>query len=101
MLSVNYVTVPTYVEETKADENEETVNDKVLAIKNYDDPDEYEVNNKKENSKTVSYKRRKLLSHELCTHITFFQPCAIVVLSNIQNPSMQSLLRKYRYDANG
>ncbi|CAH2087410.1 unnamed protein product [Euphydryas editha] len=29
------------------------------------------------------------------------KPCAIVVLSNIQNPSMQSLLRKYRYDANG
>ncbi|XP_072938322.1 uncharacterized protein [Epargyreus clarus] len=29
------------------------------------------------------------------------KPCAIVVLSNVQNPSMQSLLRKYRYDANG
>ncbi|OWR53241.1 hypothetical protein KGM_203114 [Danaus plexippus plexippus] len=29
------------------------------------------------------------------------KPCAIVVLSNIQNPSMQSLLRKYRYDSNG
>ncbi|XP_052742372.1 uncharacterized protein LOC112048057 [Bicyclus anynana] len=29
------------------------------------------------------------------------KPCAIVVLSNIQNPSMQSLLRKYKYDANG
>ncbi|XP_034833239.1 uncharacterized protein [Maniola hyperantus] len=29
------------------------------------------------------------------------KPCVIVVLSNIQNPSMQSLLRKYRYDANG
>lgn len=29
------------------------------------------------------------------------QPCAIVVLSNMQNPNMQSLLRKYRYDANG
>ncbi|XP_059061071.1 uncharacterized protein LOC131853973 isoform X2 [Achroia grisella] len=29
------------------------------------------------------------------------KPCAIVVLSNIQNPSVQSLLRKYRYDGNG
>ncbi|XP_013140533.1 PREDICTED: uncharacterized protein LOC106104885 isoform X2 [Papilio polytes] len=27
--------------------------------------------------------------------------CAIVVLSNIQNPNMHSLLRKYRYDSNG
>ncbi|XP_047532242.1 uncharacterized protein LOC125067613 [Vanessa atalanta] len=29
------------------------------------------------------------------------KPCAIVVLSNVQNPTMQSLLRKYRYDSNG
>ncbi|CAK1542213.1 unnamed protein product [Leptosia nina] len=29
------------------------------------------------------------------------KPCSIVVLSHIQNPSMQSLLRKYRYDSNG
>ncbi|CAH0718296.1 unnamed protein product, partial [Brenthis ino] len=29
------------------------------------------------------------------------KPCAIVVLSSIQNPTMQSLLRKYRYDKNG
>ncbi|XP_013169928.1 PREDICTED: uncharacterized protein LOC106119463 [Papilio xuthus] len=29
------------------------------------------------------------------------QSCAIVVLSNIQNPNMHSLLRKYRYDSNG
>ncbi|XP_028037736.1 uncharacterized protein LOC114248635 [Bombyx mandarina] len=29
------------------------------------------------------------------------KPCAVVVLSNIQNPNVQSLLRKYRYDANG
>ncbi|XP_063895005.1 uncharacterized protein LOC110373839 isoform X1 [Helicoverpa armigera] len=29
------------------------------------------------------------------------KPCAIVVLSNMQNPNMQSLLRKYRYDAKG
>ncbi|XP_075979360.1 uncharacterized protein LOC142978709 isoform X2 [Anticarsia gemmatalis] len=29
------------------------------------------------------------------------KPCAIVVLSSAQNPNMQSLLRRYRYDANG
>ncbi|XP_047505661.1 uncharacterized protein LOC125050100 isoform X1 [Pieris napi] len=29
------------------------------------------------------------------------KPCSMVVLSHIQNPSLQSLLRKYRYDANG
>ncbi|CAH2049336.1 unnamed protein product, partial [Iphiclides podalirius] len=29
------------------------------------------------------------------------KPCAIVVLSNAQNPNMHSLLRKYRYDAKG
>ncbi|XP_050350356.1 uncharacterized protein LOC126773442 [Nymphalis io] len=34
-------------------------------------------------------------------HGKYKKPCAIVVLSNVQNPSMQSLLRKYRYDSNG
>ncbi|CAK1581008.1 unnamed protein product [Parnassius mnemosyne] len=29
------------------------------------------------------------------------KPCAIVVLSNVQNPIMHSLLRRYRYDSNG
>ncbi|VVC88167.1 unnamed protein product [Leptidea sinapis] len=28
------------------------------------------------------------------------QPCTLIILSNIHNPSMQSLLRKYRYNAN-
>ncbi|XP_028168943.1 uncharacterized protein LOC135079343 isoform X2 [Ostrinia nubilalis] len=83
MLSFNYVTLPTYVEEPEPTP-EEHENEKVVALKDYDDmdPEEYSIKSKQFVERTK-------------------KPCAIVVLSNMQNPSMQSLLRKYRYDANG
>ncbi|KAJ8718501.1 hypothetical protein PYW08_002738 [Mythimna loreyi] len=67
-------------------ESEESANEKVIGLRSpYDEreTDDYPDYDKK----TTPEKRNK--------------PCAVVVLSNMQNPNMQSLLRKYRYDANG
>ncbi|CAH0758081.1 unnamed protein product [Diatraea saccharalis] len=82
MLSVNYATYPPY-SNTQSPENEEMSNEKIPAIQNYDDGEEYEVTTKINMKETTK------------------KPCVVVVLSNMQNPSMHSLLRKYRYDANG
>ncbi|KAM3965427.1 uncharacterized protein ACR2FA_000260 [Aphomia sociella] len=67
--------------EPMIDQNDESSNEKVIGLDDRDDEYSYEGENK-------SIPGAK-------------KPCAIVVLSNIQHPSVQSLLRKYRYDANG
>ncbi|XP_038221888.1 uncharacterized protein LOC119839593 [Zerene cesonia] len=62
----------------------ENSQEKIAPIKQYDDQDSHF---EPETEKKAEEKVKK--------------PCSIVVLSNIQNPNVQSLLRKYRYDANG
>ncbi|CAH0588061.1 unnamed protein product [Chrysodeixis includens] len=93
MLPINYVTIDPNVNEpssvritTQSVDSIENPHEKVIGLRtSYDerDTDEY-----------FDYDRK-------FTGERTKKPCAIVVLSNMQNPNMQSLLRKYRYDANG
>ncbi|CAB3244692.1 unnamed protein product [Arctia plantaginis] len=70
---------PSHVDSHSMDSGE---HEKVIGLKSYDEREEdYESDNEK-----------KLRSKK---------PCAIVVLSSVQNPSMQSLLRRYRYNSKG
>ncbi|CAG4935505.1 unnamed protein product [Colias eurytheme] len=62
----------------------ENSQEKLSPLKQYDDQDSHF---EPETEKKAEEKVKK--------------PCSIVVLSNIHNPNVQSLLRKYRYDANG
>ncbi|XP_030028870.1 uncharacterized protein LOC115446374 [Manduca sexta] len=86
-LPVNYVTMDENDEESTEPfhQSGEYIHEKVIGLKNYDDKDHDEFEYGIERNRNGRTKK----------------PCAVVVLSNIQNPNMQSLLRKYRYDANG
>ncbi|XP_035447566.1 uncharacterized protein LOC118274239 isoform X2 [Spodoptera frugiperda] len=93
MLPINYVTIdPNLYEPTsvrvrpQSPESEENPHEKVIGLREpYEerDSEEYFDYDRPQSTDTTS------------------KPCAVVVLSNMQNPNMQSLLRKYRYDANG
>uniref|UniRef100_A0A2A4JJD5 Uncharacterized protein n=1 Tax=Heliothis virescens TaxID=7102 RepID=A0A2A4JJD5_HELVI len=92
MLPLNYVTIdPRFNEQTSvrvSSHSVETVdnpNEKVIGLRtSYDDRDSDDY---LDYDRQIGDRPKK--------------PCAIVVLSNMQNPNMQSLLRKYRYDAKG
>ncbi|CAH0687781.1 unnamed protein product [Spodoptera exigua] len=92
MVPINYVTIDPNLyeptpgrERTQSVENEENLHEKVIGLRDpYEEPDTEEY---------FDYDRKQN------TEMT--KPCSVVVLSSMQNPNMQSLLRKYRYDANG
>ncbi|XP_022824309.1 uncharacterized protein LOC111354913 [Spodoptera litura] len=94
MLPINYVTInPNLYEPTsvrmrpQSAESEENPHEKVIGLREpYEEQDTEEY---------FDYDTQPSPTD------TTSKPCAVVVLSNMQNPNMQSLLRKYRYDANG
>ncbi|XP_060804571.1 uncharacterized protein LOC132902648 [Amyelois transitella] len=90
MIKTNDVIVPTSNTEepegTDDQNSEQQPHDKVIGLnKSNEDGDQEEEN----------FEIDKKISDEIK------KQCAIVVLSNVQNQSIRSLLRKYRYNADG
>ncbi|XP_052752235.1 uncharacterized protein LOC128200960 [Galleria mellonella] len=83
MIPINCDIMPSRTTKSSMALNDDNDNDKVIG---FDVRDQDELNYE-DTKKFINTATKK--------------PCAIVVLSNIQNPSVQSLLRKYRYDGNG